>query len=139
MIQRASAIIVKDGRLALIHRDKQGREYWVLPGGKVEEGETVEEALKREIEEELSLYVYTYKKVFSVTDEFGKEFVCFVVYSEKDRLELNGDSEERRNSSPENVYEPRWVEIGSLEKLNIKPDGVRAELLKLLIPKSHQG
>jgi len=139
MIQRASAIIVKEGRVALMHRKKAGGEYWVLPGGTVEKGETPEEALKREISEELSLYVYTFKKVFTVVDENEKQFICFVVYSEKDKLQLAANSEERRNCGEENVYDPVWVEIDKLTKLRIKPDEVKAELIKLLIPESHQG
>jgi ADP-ribose pyrophosphatase YjhB (NUDIX family) len=41
---RAGAFIVDKGKILLIHRFFQGREYYVIPGGGVEEGETLEEA-----------------------------------------------------------------------------------------------
>jgi len=51
-------VVVRDGRVLLIRRGKPplyGR--WVVPGGTVELGETLEEALVREMEEETSLRV----------------------------------------------------------------------------------
>jgi len=51
-------VVVRDGRVLLIRRGKaplHGR--WVVPGGTVELGETLEEALVREMEEETSLRV----------------------------------------------------------------------------------
>lgn len=51
-------VVVRDGRVLLIRRGKAplyGR--WVVPGGTVELGETLEEALVREMEEETSLRV----------------------------------------------------------------------------------
>ncbi len=51
-------VVVRDGRVLLIRRGKEplyGR--WVVPGGTVELGETLEEALVREMEEETCLRV----------------------------------------------------------------------------------
>ena len=52
-----SAIIVNDSKVLLMHRKKEGREYWVFPGGGVEKDETSEQAAKREVLEETSLKV----------------------------------------------------------------------------------
>ncbi len=51
----ARAIIMRDGKLALIHNGK--RDYYMFPGGGIEEGETKEEALIREVREESGLVV----------------------------------------------------------------------------------
>ena len=55
MIQVVAGIIYKDGKILIakrnLHKDQGGK--WEFPGGKVEKGETNEEALKREIKEEL--------------------------------------------------------------------------------------
>lgn len=54
-IQVAAAIISENQRLLLARRkDGTFAGYWEFPGGKVEPGETPEQALQREIREELS-------------------------------------------------------------------------------------
>jgi 8-oxo-dGTP diphosphatase len=47
----------KKGRLLLVNHKKNGRSYWLIPGGGVEYGETLHQALRREFMEELSLKV----------------------------------------------------------------------------------
>ena len=49
------AIIVRDGKLALVHNGKT--DYYMFPGGGIEEGESHEEALIREVKEESGLVV----------------------------------------------------------------------------------
>ena len=54
-----AAIIIKDDKyfIAQRNRNKHMGLSWEFPGGKVEEGETFEIALKREIEEELNIEI----------------------------------------------------------------------------------
>lgn len=54
---RGAAIIVQEGKIALIKRIREEETYYVFPGGGVEEGETPEEATKREVYEELGLHI----------------------------------------------------------------------------------
>ena len=54
---RAAGIIVKDGKLLLIAHKKGSNIYWLLPGGGVQYRESLEEALRREIYEELHIDV----------------------------------------------------------------------------------
>ncbi|WP_108977120.1 NUDIX hydrolase [Leptospira ryugenii] len=53
------AAIIHDpkGKVLLIQQKKHGNGYWLLPGGGIEFGESAEDALKRELKEELDLVV----------------------------------------------------------------------------------
>ena len=63
--QTAAAIIeFPNNKVLLIKRGTPVfRGYWALPGGKVDDGETVEEAMVREIKEETGLIVEIIKKI----------------------------------------------------------------------------
>jgi ADP-ribose pyrophosphatase YjhB (NUDIX family) len=52
---RVSAILRWQGRVLLCRQEKPGKEYWLLPGGGVDGGETLIEALRRELREELGI------------------------------------------------------------------------------------
>ncbi len=49
------AIIIRDGKLAMVYSEKY--DYYLFPGGGIDAGESMEEALVREVAEELGLEV----------------------------------------------------------------------------------
>ena len=60
-----AAIIVKNNKffIAQRNRNKHMGLCWEFPGGKVEKNENFEQALKREIKEELNISIYINKKI----------------------------------------------------------------------------
>ncbi len=55
----AAAVIEKNGKILIAQRSQQAKchpGFWEFPGGKVEAGETLQECLKRELYEELSIH-----------------------------------------------------------------------------------
>jgi len=54
---RPTAILIEDGKILLLEQRVSGRRNWSLPGGAVEVGETIEECLVREVQEETGLIV----------------------------------------------------------------------------------
>ncbi len=54
---RAAGLWVRDGAALLVEHEKRGERYWVLPGGHVEEGETLAQTVAREFLEEVGIAV----------------------------------------------------------------------------------
>lgn len=54
---RVTAIVIEDGQILLLDQDTESDRSWSLPGGKVEPGETLHEALVREVREETGVEV----------------------------------------------------------------------------------
>ncbi|MBD0317506.1 MAG: NUDIX hydrolase [Thermoleophilia bacterium] len=52
---RVCAILRRGNRILLIRQEKHGDTYWMLPGGGVHYGETLTDALHRELEEECGI------------------------------------------------------------------------------------
>ena len=67
------AVLIHEGKVLLIRRGKEPlRGRWVVPGGTVEAGETLEEALAREVLEETGLVVRP-REVMLVFDRILRE------------------------------------------------------------------
>ncbi|PWT99711.1 MAG: NUDIX hydrolase [Candidatus Melainabacteria bacterium] len=54
---RVSVVVVQDSKILLVKHRKGTRQYWVLPGGRLEYGETFQECGIRELKEETGLEV----------------------------------------------------------------------------------
>jgi len=123
---RAVAIIVNKGKILLMHRIKNGKEYYVLPGGGIEPNETIEEAVLREVNEETSVKIKIEKLLYHhIYDDNSEQFfyLCFYI-SGKPKL---GDANELRNMKKDkaNFYQPIWCEIKNLPKLLLYPLEIR--------------
>lgn len=127
---RAGAFIIDNEKILLIHRFFQGREYYVIPGGGVEEGETIEEAAIREIKEETNLDAKLNKHVFEFYNEFDKRVNHFFLVTEFTGTPELGGPEAKRNSE-EDTYILEWHNLSELEKINLVPKIVQEKLVTL--------
>ena len=110
--------IVRDERLLVIHRRKRGEWYDAIPGGKLEPGESPEEAAVREVAEETGMTIRVAAPVLVLDNEGRREFYF-------DALDANGDpvlgGPEAQRNSPENAYELAWISLRDLKNAPIKP------------------
>lgn len=83
MIPVVAALIVRGGRL-LIARRPEGRHMagrWEFPGGKLEKGESPEEAVEREIREELGLDVRAGQIYQAIAYSYPEKDVLLLFYA----------------------------------------------------------
>ena len=91
-IHVAAAIIQKEGRIFATQRGYgEFKDFWEFPGGKIEPGETTEEALIREIEEELDTKIAVGERIACVEYDypaFHLSMECFLAEVISGRLVL---------------------------------------------------
>lgn len=131
---RVAAVVERGGDLLLVRHQKPERDpYWVLPGGRLEPGETIPDCAVRELAEETGLEA-SFSGVLYV-GEFLREgrHTIDVVAS----MALEGDGEAVLGSDPEvapgaepTLREVRWVNVDELRGIELLPDSVKDRLLE---------
>ncbi len=84
---RYQGAIVQDEKILLIRQRQHdtGVSYWLLPGGGIEAGESEEECVRREMQEETNLRISVERLLLDQPDESGavykrrRTFLCSVI------------------------------------------------------------
>jgi 8-oxo-dGTP diphosphatase len=131
---RVASVVEREGALLLVRHQKPDREpYWVLPGGRLEPGETIPECAGRELAEETGLTA-GFSGVHYVSEFLreGRHTIDVVA-----RMELVGDGEATLGSDPEvtlgtepTLREVRWVSVEELREIELLPASVKEALLR---------
>lgn len=109
----AAAVITRsDGRIFATQRGYGDyKDYWEFPGGKLEPGETPEQALRREIQEELATQVSVDEPI-GVAEmdypDFHLVLHCFWCHVEHGHLDLL-EAEDARWLTPEQLPGLHWL------------------------------
>ena len=112
-IQVVAAIIHdSEGRIFATQRGYGDfKDYWEFPGGKMEAGETAEEALEREIWEELETRIVVERFVMTVEwdyPQFHLTMHCYLCHVESGHLELK-EHEAARWLSKDELENVEWL------------------------------
>ncbi len=132
MKQAVRAIIMHDKKLLVMHRDKFGMKYTVLIGGGIDMGESIEQALYREVREETGVVIQNPRLVFieEAGPPYGTQYVflCDYVSGEPQLSEDSG--EVILNREGHNLYTPAWLPLSDLPKTAFRSDVLKRELLR---------
>jgi 8-oxo-dGTP diphosphatase len=111
-IEVVAAIIQKGDKIFATQRGYgEWKDWWEFPGGKMEQGETPEEALKREICEELSAEINV-DELFSTVDydypKFHLTMHCYLCTLLTDAMHLN-EHESARWLAKDELDSVKWL------------------------------
>ena len=111
-IEVVAAIIRKGDKIFATQRGYgDWKDWWEFPGGKMEAGETAEEALVREIREELSTEI-TIDKFLNTVDydypQFHLTLHCFMCSLKSQALHLN-EHEAARWLDKNSIHQVKWL------------------------------
>lgn len=112
-IEVVAAIIVRDRRIFATQRGYgEWKDWWEFPGGKIEHGETPENALKREIREELATEIEVDELLTTVEYDYPKFhltmhcYLCTIISGDLSLLEHE---------------DARWLAIDELDSVKWLP------------------
>ena len=124
-IEVVAAVIRKDDKIFTTQRGYgEWKDWWEFPGGKMEPGETQEEALKREIREELSTDISVDEFLCTVEYDYPKFHLvmhCYMCSLLTDSLHLN-EHEAAKWLGREELTSVKWLpaDVEIIERLLLK-------------------
>lgn len=124
---RVAGIIKINGGFALMHRKnvkkrKDIQEYYTFPGGGLENGETLEEGVIREIKEEFGITVKVVKKLYEMESEKFNQKEYFFLCEYVEGKFGTGDG-------PEFSHNPKYADSGDYLPEIIKKEDIEGLLL----------
>lgn len=133
MAKAARAIIIEDGKILVMRRIKEGSMYYTLVGGRVSDGEKIEDAVVREVMEETGLKITSLKYVFyeSHPEPYNEQYIFLCEVAPHDDIKIQEASEEALlNRFGTNLHEPLWAEVKAFEKLPFRTPQLQAAIAK---------
>jgi ADP-ribose pyrophosphatase YjhB (NUDIX family) len=120
---RVSALLEWRDRILLCRHEKPGKEYWLLPGGGVHSGESLVEALRRELAEEVGIDGVPFEGPIAIVDSiapqrsFATKHVVHIIFSG----DLGGRSLEAVTSADAAVRGHRLFGLNELDEIVLHP------------------
>lgn len=124
---RVAGIVKMEGGYAFMHRKnvikrKDIQDYYTFPGGGLEDNETLEEGVIREIKEEFGITVRVIKKLYEMKSEKFNQKEYFFLCEYVEGIFGTGDGPEFSNN-------PKYIDSGEYLPEIIKKEDIEGLLL----------
>lgn len=132
MRRAVRALVVHDGHLLVMHRNKFGEQYYTLLGGGVDLGEDLVPALMREIQEEAGIELASPQLVLveEAGVPYGNQYIYQCQYV-RGTPQLHTDSEEAKiHALGQNLYTPMWLPLSELPKVRFRSEKLKQAILQ---------
>ena len=127
----ARVIVRKQGQVLLMKRHKEGHNFFALPGGHIEQGESPEQAARRELLEETTVTVTDMRQVYLLTTKGYGSQVIFLGEHAHGNAMLDPESHEAQlTQEGDNTYEPVWVSYADLGETDILPSVLKERIVR---------
>lgn len=127
-VPAVKALIEREGKFLAVEMEAGEKgTLWTLPGGRVEQGESPEEALRREVMEEVSLEVDVHRPLGMFHFFFGEENENQVVLTVFRCTPAGGEVDIDSNPAEENITGYDWLERG--EFMDLEAEDTLKELV----------
>ena len=137
MADASRAIIIENGQMLLMRRNKGGSQYLTLVGGLKEDNETVEQCLIREIKEETDLDIEDFRQVYfeAHNSPYNNQYIFLCTVKPHGGIKLQEWSEEAQLNSKvfkDNTHTPVWVALSSFKNLAFRTPQLHEAIKKAL-------
>ncbi len=116
---RVAGLLVHEGSILMVEQGRGEERYWLLPGGGVQFGETLSDALRRELQEELGLRVGVQRLLaivesISPDPHYAKHVIHLV-------FEISASPEAQPEPQEDKVLKARYLSELQLQSADVRP------------------
>ena len=126
---RVAGIVIQENSILLIQHIKNEKKYWLVPGGGVDWGESLEDALIREYKEETNLDIEVKEFLFfseAISPDKNKHVINLYFL-----VKIKNNSEIMEIGNETNLSDLRYVSEEEIQNIKLYPN-IKEQLIKIL-------
>ena len=126
---RVAGIVIQENSILLIQHIKNEKKYWLVPGGGVDWGESLEDALIREYKEETNLDIEVKDFLFfseTISPDKNKHVINLYFL-----VKIKNDSETMKIGNETNLSDLKYVSKEEIQNIKLYPN-IKEQLMKIL-------